>query len=246
MQITVLGGCGAWPEAGKPCTGFLVEQDGFRLVLDLGFATLPQLSRYLAVDEVDAVLVSHGHPDHCADVNPLLRARALGSRPSVALPLYSPPGALNAVLALDRPGMLDTACVLRPFAPGAQLVIGPFQVATRLLPHWLPNAGVRLSAGGQSMVYTGDAGPHPALAELAGNVDVLVAEATFVDETPVDSQGLLSSARHVGGVAEAAGVGRLVLTHLWPGTDPEAARDAAGTGYQGKIDVAASGMTINP
>src|SRR5215471_6802582 len=104
MRLTVLGGCGAWPEAGQACSGFLVEHDGFRLVVDLGYATVPRLLELVAAEQVDAVFISHGHPDHCADLNPLLRARAMAEHPPSPLPVYAVPGALDAVLALDRPG----------------------------------------------------------------------------------------------------------------------------------------------
>ncbi len=82
MRLTVLGGCGAWPEAGQACSGFLVEHDGFRLVVDLGYATVPRLLERAAPAQVDAVFISHGHPDHCADLNPLLRARVLREDPA--------------------------------------------------------------------------------------------------------------------------------------------------------------------
>ncbi|MGO9080289.1 MAG: MBL fold metallo-hydrolase [Streptosporangiaceae bacterium] len=62
MKITVLGGCGAWPAAGQACSGYLVEHEGFRLVLDPGYAILPQLLKDTAAEQVDAVLISHGHP----------------------------------------------------------------------------------------------------------------------------------------------------------------------------------------
>ena len=75
MRLTVLGGCGAWPAADQACSGYLVEHDGFRLLIDPGYAILPRLLQGIDADKVDAVLVSHGHPDHCADLNPLLRAR---------------------------------------------------------------------------------------------------------------------------------------------------------------------------
>jgi ribonuclease BN (tRNA processing enzyme) len=84
MRLTVLGGCGAWPAAGLACSGYLVEHDGFRLLIDPGYATLPRLLAVVDAAEVDAVLVSHGHPDHCADLNPLLRARALRDEPTLA------------------------------------------------------------------------------------------------------------------------------------------------------------------
>src|SRR5260370_19042527 len=122
MRFTVLGGCGAWPEAGQACSGFLVEQDGFRLLVDLGYATVPRLLQYLRPDQVDAVFISHGHPDHCADLNPFLRARALRDDPTPPLPVYALPGALDAVLALDRPrdagGRLRAARAQRRHQPG--------------------------------------------------------------------------------------------------------------------------------
>ena len=98
MKITVLGGCGAWPAAGQACSGYLVEHAGFRLLIDPGYATLPRLLQHVSAEDVDAVLVSHGHPDHCADLNPLLRARALQDVQVRALPVFALPGALDAVL----------------------------------------------------------------------------------------------------------------------------------------------------
>ncbi|MFD2766255.1 MBL fold metallo-hydrolase [Micromonospora eburnea] len=244
MRLTVLGGCGAWPEAGQACSGYLVEHDGFRLLVDLGYAAFPRLLQHVAAGQVDAVFISHGHPDHCADLNPLLRARTLRDDPPPPLPVYAPPGALDAVLALDRPGMLDAAYVLHEFSVGSTFDLGPFRAETRLLPHWVPNAGVRLTAGGRVLTYTGDSGPSPDVVELARDADLLLAEATHVDRVPEDSVGYLSSARQVGRQAAEAGVRRLVLTHLWPGTDPAAARAAAGDGYRGEIGVADPDLTL--
>ncbi|SCG73173.1 Ribonuclease BN, tRNA processing enzyme [Micromonospora echinaurantiaca] len=245
MRLRVLGGCGAWPEAGQACSGYLVEHDGFRLLVDVGYATVPRLLEWLDADQVDAVFVSHGHPDHCADLNPLLRARALRDDPPAPLPVYAPPGALDAVLALDRPGMLADAYTLHEITLGGRLDIGPFRAQTFPLPHWVPNAGVRLTAGGRVLAYTGDTGPSPVLPKLARDADLLLAEATYVDEVPGDSRRYLSSARQMGRLAAAVGVGYLLLTHLWPGTDPAAAHAAAGDGYDGETDVAAAGLVLD-
>jgi ribonuclease BN (tRNA processing enzyme) len=93
MRLTVLGGCGAWPEAGQACSGYLVEYDGFRPLVDLGYATVPRLLERVTADEVDAVFISHGHPDHCADL-PLPRARALRDDPR-STPAYLQPTILT-------------------------------------------------------------------------------------------------------------------------------------------------------
>jgi ribonuclease BN (tRNA processing enzyme) len=245
MRLTVLGGCGAWPAAGQACSGYLVEYDGFRLLVDLGYATVPRLLQRVAADQVDAVFISHGHPDHCADLNPLLRARALRDDPAAPLPVYAPPGALDAVLALDRPGMLAASYVLHEFTPGSRLDIGPFRAETRLLPHWLPNAGIRLAAGDRVLAYTGDTGPSPDVVELARDADLLVAEASYVDQVPEDSQRYLSSARQAGRHASDAGTGQLLLTHLLPGTDQATARAAAAGGYAGQVSVAVADLVID-
>jgi ribonuclease BN (tRNA processing enzyme) len=244
VELRVLGGCGAWPAAGQACSGYLLEHDGFRLLIDPGYAVLPRLLRHMDAAQVDAVLVSHGHPDHCADLNPLLRARSLRDDPGAVLPVFALPGALDAVLALDRPGLLADAIDLRPFEAGESFTMGPFAVATQALPHSVPNAGVRMTAGGRSMAYTGDAAPDPALVDLARDADVLLAEASFVDVVPGEDRPTLSSARDAARQGTEAGVGTLVLTHLLPGTDRRRAASAARAEFDGPIRVARPGVTM--
>ena len=227
-----------WPGPGQACSGYLVEQDGFCLLIDPGYATLPRLLEVTGAETVDAVLVSHGHPDHCADLHPLLRARTLRHDPAPALTIHTLPAAVDRVLALDRPGMLDGAYSVSEFAAGDRFDVGPFKVKTWALPHYVPNAGVRLTAGGETIAYTGDTGPSPDIVELARGVDLFIAEATFPDRVPEDSAGHLSSARDAGENAARAEVNHLMLTHLQPGANPSAAEEAARRSYDGPITVA--------
>jgi ribonuclease BN (tRNA processing enzyme) len=245
VRLTVLGACGAWPEPGQACSGFLVEHDGFRLLVDAGYATMPRLLEHVPASQLDAVFISHGHPDHCADLNPLLRARAMGDDPAPPLPVYALPGALDAVLALDRPATLAGSFTLCEITAGRRLGIGPFDAQTCLVPHWVPNAGLRLTAGGAALAYTGDSGPDPAITTLARDADLLLAEATFPGLVPPDAQGLLSSAPEAARQAAQADVAHLALTHLWPGASRDAARAAAEAAYHGPVSIAASGLTLD-
>jgi ribonuclease BN (tRNA processing enzyme) len=245
MRLTVLGGCGAWPEPGQACSGYLIEHEGFRLVVDLGYATVPRLLEQIDAAQVDAVYISHGHPDHCADLNPLLRARAMADEPALPLPVYSPAGALDAVLALDRYETLAGSYQVHAVAAGASLEIGPFRADTRLLPHWLPNLGLRLSAGGRVLAYTGDTGPSDDVIKLAKDADLLLAEATHLEPVPQDARPYMSSATVAARQAGAAAAGRLLLTHLWPGTDHALALAAASAEYHGELGVATAGLTLD-
>jgi ribonuclease BN (tRNA processing enzyme) len=243
MRLTVIGGSGGYPGGGRPCSGYLVEADGLALLLDPGYGVATALSGD-NWPRFDAVLVSHAHPDHCADLNPILRAHAWSDAPLPPLPVYASPGALDAVLALDRPEVLAGSFVHRPIEPGGELTIGPFQVQTVLLPHPRPNLGFRISFGGRSLVYTGDCGPSDELIRLAAGADLLLAEASYAEVVPPENIGSLSSAADTGREAAAAQVQRLVLTHLMPRTDEADAVAAAARYFAGPISVAWPGLVV--
>jgi ribonuclease BN (tRNA processing enzyme) len=244
MRLTVLGGAGGYPPAAGACSGYLVEHDGFRLLVDPGYAIVPRLLGIVPAAAIDAVLVSHGHPDHVADLNPLLRARLMGDDDAPRLPAYALPSALAPVLALDQITALKGAYDLREFDAGEAFPIGPFAIQSRLLPHSIPNAGLRIAAGGVSITYTGDAGPSDVLIELAGGTDLLLAEATYAESVPAGNAGVLNCALEVGRQAHRARAARLLLTHLMPDTDPEASRAAAGRSFDDWIAVATSGTVV--
>lgn len=243
MRLTVIGGSGGYPGRGRPCSGYIVDADGFGLLIDPGYG----VSTALSIGDwpkFDAVFVSHGHPDHSADLNPILREHAWADDPLPPLHVHALPGALDAVLSLDRPEVLAGSYALHEFQPRDVLNIGPFQVLTALLPHPRPNAGVRISAGGRSMVYTGDCGPSAELIRLADEADLLLAEASYAREVPAEIVGALSSAIDVGREAAAARVHRLVLTHLMPKTANADAVDVAAQYFDGPITVARPGLVV--
>ncbi len=243
MRLTVLGGGGGYPTPDRPCSGYLVEHDGFHLLVDPGHGTMSRLVEYVAPEDVDAALVTHDHADHCADLNPLLRARHLAADPPAALPIHAPSGALGSLLSLDGPMLVDD-WTMTGLSRGQEALIGPFTVVPVELPHFVRNLAIRLSVGDRLLAYTGDAGASAESVDLARGADVLLAEASFVDEVPEESADGLSSARDRGALAAEAGVGRLVLCHVWPGASPDRLEQAARRGFSGGIAVAYPGLTM--
>jgi ribonuclease BN (tRNA processing enzyme) len=239
-SLTVLGSCGAWPEAGRACAGFLLEYDGFKLVLDLGYAALPQLLRYLPTGEADAVVVTHQHPDHCVDVSALARVRYYEAPEAAPLPLYSPPGVLDVLRALEPNP--DPATVFDVHDLATVKEIGPFALETVLLPHYVTNLGVRLTAPGVSVAYTGDSGPSPDLTKLAQGTDLFISDATLQGPSPQ------TTPRYVMTATEAArgahGATRLLLTHFWPGSDRSVSVAEARVEFSGEVIAAEEGLTI--
>jgi ribonuclease BN (tRNA processing enzyme) len=243
MRLTVVGGSGGHPGRGRPCSGYLVESEGFSLLIDPGYGVATALSVEDA-PTFDAVLVSHAHPDHCADLNPILRGRVWADDPLPPLPVYALPTALDAVIALDRPEVLHGSYAIAILEPAGEVTIGPFQVRTALLPHPRPNVGFRITVDGRSLVYTGDCGPSDQLVRLADRAELLLAEATYARALPPEIVGALSSAADVGREATTARVDRLVLTHLLPATDEADAIAAAAAYFHGPISIAQPGLTI--
>lgn len=244
MRLTVLGGGGAYPTPTRPCGGYLIEHAGFRLLVDPGHATMTHLVEHAAPESIDAVIVTHGHGDHCADLNAVLRARHLATDPPGALAIYAPAGALDALLALDS-SMLDDDWALTDLLSAQDETIGPFTVTAVDLPHFVPNLGVRIGADGRLLAYTGDSGSSPRTVDLARGADVLLAEASFVHEVPDESADGLNSASNRGAVAAAAGVGHLVLCHVWPGASADSLEQAARRHFSGAISVATPGLTVD-
>lgn len=219
MRLTVLGGAGAWSGPGQGCSGYLVEHDGFRLLLDPGYATLPALLSVVTANGVDAVLISHGHPDHCADLGALLRARVLGDEPSEPLQVYAPARALDRMLSAEPIRRVREAADITLVRDGTYSQIGPFAVNWVGLPHHVTNLGMRITADRQTLAYTGDSGPTAERIDLGKGVDLLLAEATWPEEVPALDAAFLCSAVQVAQHAVQSYAVQTVLTHLRPGTD---------------------------
>jgi ribonuclease BN (tRNA processing enzyme) len=215
VRLTVVGCSGSGPGPSSAASCYLLEHSGFRLLLDLGNGAFGPLQAVADPDTVDAVHLSHLHADHCLDIAPFVvwhrySGRASGRR----IPLFAPAGAARRLATAYDEGGADLTDVFdfTVVTPGS-LSIGPFQVQTVRTAHPVECHAVRLTAGGRSLVYTGDTGPCPDVVSLARGTDVLLAEAAH-PEVPGLPPGLHLTGRQAGEHAAEAGVGRLLLTHV--------------------------------
>jgi ribonuclease BN (tRNA processing enzyme) len=245
VQVTVVGCAGSFPSSASPASCYLIEADGFRLVLDLGNGALGALQLYTALADVDAVCISHLHADHCIDMlgySVFQNYHPGGQRPRI--PGYGPAGTADRLeQALgSNSGSIAQAFDVTTLTPGT-VEIGPLTITTGRMRHPVETFGFRIEHGGQVLAYSADTGPCDELVTLARGADVLLAEASFLDgpDLPPD---LHLTARQAAEHAAAAGVGELVLTHLVAWNDPAASLEQAAAAYNGPLRLASPGLRL--
>ncbi|GAA3574625.1 MBL fold metallo-hydrolase [Amycolatopsis ultiminotia] len=232
MRLTILGCSGSIPGPDTAASGYLLEAEGFRLGLELGNGAFAQLQTVLDPFDLDALVLSHLHSDHCADVNALTVLRRYHPAPPYParprqLPLYAPPDAPSRLAHAyaadaDERESADLSDVYEFHALREEAVqIGPFDVTAVKVYHPTPAFGLRIAYGGSILAYTGDTGQCRALGELADGVDVLLSEASWTDATD-RPEGVHLSGKQAGELAKDAGAGRLLLTHVAPWSDRDA------------------------
>jgi ribonuclease BN (tRNA processing enzyme) len=245
MRLTVLGCSGTFPGPDSPCSGYLVEHDGFRLVLDFGNGVLGQLQRHVDLRDIDAIYISHLHADHCLDLIPLSYARRYHPQGTpTRLPVHGPPGIFGRLFHSyeDNPedGLLDVFDFVEAF-PGTKR-IGPFEVTAAVMNHPVESHGLRLTAGGRTLVYSADSAVSDALVELARDADLFLCEASWPSE-PTPPPDLHLTGREAGEHATRAGARRLVLTHVMPFHDPAVLLAEAKETWAGPLELAHCGAT---
>ncbi|MEW1635789.1 MBL fold metallo-hydrolase [Streptomyces sp. NPDC093801] len=245
MKLTVVGCSGSFPSADSACSSYLVEADGFRLLLDMGNGSLGALQRHCGLYDLDAVFLSHLHADHCIDMCAYFVARYYrheGGR-CAPLPVYGPEGTEQR-LTTAYDDVPDERSMSEVFdfrtLKSAGFEIGPFTVRTERVSHPVESYGIRIEHGGRVLAYSGDTGACPELGTLAEGADLFLCEASFTHgkETIPD---LHLNGREAGEYARDGRVGRLVLTHIPPWTDAGQNLADARAVYDGRVDLAQAG-----
>jgi ribonuclease BN (tRNA processing enzyme) len=246
MQLTILGSAASWAGDGQACSGYLVEDEGTTLLVDCGNGTLANAASVTDVTSIDAVLISHMHPDHFADLYALQAAlRFAPEGPVGSLPLYLPEGLwerLGALLSHHGREQLAEAFEPHSLADGHPLNFDDITVTPHAVDHDGPTYAFAFEADGARLAYTADTRPGAAVERAVAGCDVLLAECTLPDEYAGTAPHM--TATDAGQLAKGSGAGMLILTHLWPSADHARMLRKASSAFGGEAHLAEELMTV--
>lgn len=232
MRLRVIGCNGSFAGVDSAASSYLVEHEDadartWRVLFDLGSGAFGPLQRVIDPVQLDAVVISHLHPDHYLDITGLEVFWAYNERRDLPqLPMYGPaslPARIRAVM--DRPDDVPDGVVGVPFAhraitDGSTFRVGPLRITAREVVHPVESYGFRIEADGEVLVYSGDSDTCEALDELAEGADLFLCEAGYIEVRDDRFTGVHLTGRRAGQTAMRAGVRSVALTHIPCWTDP--------------------------
>lgn len=254
MKLTAVGCSGSFAGPESPASCYLVcaEHEGrtWRLVLDLGNGALGALQRHADLADLDGVVISHLHPDHCIDLTGMYVHRTFDPRTPQPgrLPVYGPAGTADRIAAayegLEEGGMTGVLD-FRRLSAEVPVHIGPFTVRPFRVNHPVEAYGFRVEAEGRVLAYSGDTDSCDALSPLFADADLVLADSAFIEGRD-DARGIHLTGRRAAEAALAAGgVARLMLTHIPAWNDPQVCRADAAAVWPGEVELAQPDATYD-
>ncbi len=243
LQVTVLGSSGSFASIDNPCTGYLLRSSGAAVLLDCGPGVLGPLQRVIDPAALTAVVITHCHPDHWIEL-PVLRNVFMFFHPVERMPVYGTARTREmdeavTVMSPQQTDPIDWTVI----DSSSTLRIGDQHWAFSRTDHPVETLAVRVDVGSASFAFTSDTGPGWSVGELGAGIDLAFCEASHLSSQ--EGRGIPhSSARQAGEAARSAGVARLVLTHLMPGSDPAAHLAEAAKTFGRAVSLAEPGTTF--
>ncbi|MCL3860375.1 MBL fold metallo-hydrolase [Actinotalea sp. K2] len=267
MRLTVIGCAGSFPGPASAASSYLLQSEDaegrtWNVLLDLGNGALGPLQRVLDPSELDALGLSHLHADHVADVSALyVYLKYRPDRPAAherqrrgPLAVHGPFGTasrLGAAYGLTAGESMSDHLAVHVWRPDRPVRVGPMTLIPVAVEHPVPAYGVRVEGPSDhdpartvTLAYSGDTDACAGLDELADGVDVLLAEASFVEGRDDGVDGIHLTGRRAGEAAARGRVGRLVLTHIPAWNAPGVGLAEARGVYEGPIELAAPGVVV--
>ena len=220
IDLDIVGAGPAYTDRlGATGAAYLVRHETTGILLDLGQGAFPRLANLVDPASLDAVLISHLHPDHFIDLVPLRHYLRWGPGHPRRIRVIGPSDLDTRLDGLHaEPGFSSGALDVEPIAAGVT-PIGSIEVEVARVTHNGESYGFRMSvASGPGLVYSGDCGRAEDLDPLVRPGDTLLCEVSF-GPGPVPADAAHLDAPAVGGLANRTGAGQVLLTHLLMGHD---------------------------
>ena len=246
FQLSVLGAGPAWSDRpGSSGASYLVRAGESAVRLDLGQGSFPRLAAAIEPSTLDAILISHLHPDHFIDLVPLRHYLTYQLHPSRSVRVVGPTGLADRLDALhDQPGFTATTLACEPW-PVAAFAIGELEIEARRVTHTADSHAVRVArAGGPGLVYSGDCGVAADLAPLIRRGDTLLVEVTF-GAGPVPVGALHLDAPAIASLVATTRPAQVLLTHIRMGLDREAPVRIVAETFDGPVTLVEPGTVID-
>lgn len=210
MKVTVIGHWGGFPKVGEATSGYLIEHDNYKLLLECGSGVVSSLQKVVDLGKLDAVLITHYHYDHCCDIGPLQYARQIKTQLGEInnpLPIYAPNGDFFNLLKWEDYTYGES------FNEDSNLNLGPFEISFIKNNHPIEAYSVKIKCDNKIFSFTSDTSYFDELTSFFNESDLLIAECSFYAHMDGTKAGHLNSAQ-VGELAKKANVNKLILTHL--------------------------------
>lgn len=239
LQVTIIGHWGGYPAPDGATSCYLVEKDDFSLVIDMGSGALSKLQTYRSVANIDAVILSHYHADHIADVGVLQHARLVHTylQDDVEiLPIYGHGENIDYFNTLTHK---FTSGVI--YNPNKTLEVGPFTISFLRTKHSVPCFGMRITDGEHTFVYTADTAYQEEWIPFAERADMLLVDCNFYADQDGEEAGHMTSAEGAY-IAQQAYVKELILSHLPQYGHHEQLITEAKQNFTGTVHLAEEGL----
>ncbi|MDQ4058224.1 MAG: MBL fold metallo-hydrolase [Actinomycetota bacterium] len=243
LAVTVLGCSGVYQSRESAASGYLVEVDGERWLLDAGGGTWRNLLQHMDYRDLRGVVLSHRHPDHTIDIWQLFHALQYGDieAPAPAIPLWAPQETIDRLLGFD-PGLAE-GFDLKPVTVDSVITFGEARVSFGRMKHPPVTLGARIELNGSIFAYSADTGLEGDFESTARDADVFVCEAT-AQNSEEPWWGHLCAA-DAGSIAARLGVRKLVLAHIRPGSDRQLSlAEARATAADIEVELASDGLRL--
>lgn len=239
MKVVPIGIWGGYPKANGATSSFLIEHNGFHCLVDCGSGVLASVQNYVPLEKLDAVVISHYHADHIADIGSLQYSRLINyylGKPSPVLPIYGHNRDEENFANLTHKEQTIGIAIQETDVVN----IGPFEVTFCETVHPVYCLAMKFTVDGRSVTLTADTEWTERLVDFASGTDLLISEANLYEEHLGKAPGHMAGSE-AGKLAKLAGAKRLVLTHLPLHGNPESILDAAKSVFEGDAELAVVG-----